>query len=678
MNSFLKSILFVTSLSLISACAKLEASEGKVSEELRLTLTIEEDYDTKTCRGSKDGNIYHTLWQSGDRISLNGVSSAALESEQAGQRKASFVFRGGLAAPFNILYPATDSPDMVNFPAEQNYHEDSFDPAAAPMWASSSVYADMSLRHLSSLVRLSLKDAEGAVLSGVTLCAMGGEQISGEFRLGTDAEGRFTGEIEPAGGSTNVTMTFGDGGLQLSSEPTFIYIAIPAGDYSNGFKATLWSTDGKAMMLSFFGGGKRTIAPAKVLEFPNVEFVPDGADVLHVRNAADFARLSSTEAKTVYIHNDIDMTGVSWKGCGSGFDGVIDGMGHVVKGITTKTFIQKAVSDCDLTIKNLTFTGCTNTILTFGGGKLTLENCRFIGNTAANVPVLSVPSSATSGGITIARCDFIGNATKSTSSNQAAVTIQGQIPVYLSSCRFIDNLGSNFGSAIHFAKAANSTLALNNCLFWGNRNSASSDPVPLNVSSENFIMINSTVIQSIAGYRHTIRCGASGGMDKAFMANNIVHNINASGDCFYTAATTYFLRSEGYNQYGKTCLELSSGVSLGETYSWTKTGGAPGTNDNAVGVPEDFTAPTEENGYLWSWEMPADKEQYLPTTAQIESLLTSDPVLGGSDGVGTAFVNWLKSVSVKDHNALETDCYGNLRNASGLWPGCYQKQEAGI
>jgi len=62
MNSFLKSILFVTSLSLISACAKLEVSEGKVSEELRLTLTIEEDYDTKTCLGSKDGNIYHTLW----------------------------------------------------------------------------------------------------------------------------------------------------------------------------------------------------------------------------------------------------------------------------------------------------------------------------------------------------------------------------------------------------------------------------------------------------------------------------------------------------------------------------------------------------------------------------------------------------------------------------------------
>lgn len=47
MNSFLKSILVVTSLSLISACAKLEVSEGKVTEELRLTLTIEVDYDTK-------------------------------------------------------------------------------------------------------------------------------------------------------------------------------------------------------------------------------------------------------------------------------------------------------------------------------------------------------------------------------------------------------------------------------------------------------------------------------------------------------------------------------------------------------------------------------------------------------------------------------------------------------
>ena len=674
MNSFIKSILVVTSLLLISACSKVEMSEGKVNEELRLTIAIKEDYDTKTCLGSKEGNLYRTLWQSGDRISLNGVSSAALESAQAGQRMASFVFRGGLAAPFNILYPATDSPDMVNFPAEQNYHEDSFDPAAAPMWASSSVYADMSLRHLSSLVRLSLKEATGGtVLGSISLCSMGGEPVCGEFRLKTDGEGLFTGELEAVETSADLKLNFGEGGLALSASPRYIYIAIPAGKYSDGFKATLRSTDGRSMMLSFFSGQSRVIAPAKVLEFPVVEFVPDGDEVLHVWEVADFLKLSSTGAKKVFIHNDIDMSGVSWKGCGTGFDGVIDGMGHCVKGIAAKSFIQKASSDCDLTIRNLTFTGSSNTIITFGGGKLNLENCRFIDNSAANVPVLSVPSSAVSGSIRVSRCDFISNATKSTTSSQAAVTIQGQIPVYFSSCRFIDNLGSNFGSAIHFSKAENSTLALNNCLFWGNRNSATSDPVPLNVSSENFIMINSTVIQSIAGYRHTIRCGASGGMDKAFMANNIVHNINSSGDCFYTAATTYFLRSEGYNQYGKTCQELSSGVSLGETYSWTKTGGTPGTNDNAVGVPEDFTAPTEENGYLWSWEMPADKEQYLPTTAQIESLLTSDPVLGGSDGVGTVFINWLKSVRVGEHNALETDVNGSLRDAKGIWPGCYQK-----
>ena len=108
------------------------------------------------------------------------------------------------------------------------------------------------------------------------------------------------------------------------------------------------------------------------------------------------------------------------------------------------------------------------------------------------------------------------------------------------------------------------------------------------------------------------------------------------------------------------------------------TGGSAGVNDNAVGVPDCCAAPERGNGYVWSWALPADKAQYLPTSAQIESLLTSDTVLGGEGGIGTAFLGWLRTIRVGGRNALETDCYGNVRDASGLWPGCYQKQEEGI
>ena len=174
------------------------------------------------------------------------------------------------------------------------------------------------------------------------------------------------------------------------------------------------------------------------------------------------------------------------------------------------------------------------------------------------------------------------------------------------------------------------------------------------------------------------RCGAGAGMNNAFMANNIVYNVNATGYSFYTAAATYFLRSVGYNQYGSACLATPANVSLGETYSWTMTGGSAGVNDNAVGVPDCCAAPERGNGYVWSWALPADKAQYLPTSAQIESLLTSDTVLGGEGGIGTAFLGWLRTIRVGGRNALETDCYGNVRDASGLWPGCYQKQEEGI
>ncbi len=136
MNSFLKSILCLASVCAVASCMKDVATAGADAGEMSFAVTIDDCGLTKTCIGGKDGNIYRTCWQEGDRISLNGVPSAALDAEQDGQRTASFVFRGGLYAPFNILYPATESADVVTFPAEQHHVSGSFDPAAAPMWAS--------------------------------------------------------------------------------------------------------------------------------------------------------------------------------------------------------------------------------------------------------------------------------------------------------------------------------------------------------------------------------------------------------------------------------------------------------------------------------------------------------------------------------------------------------------
>jgi len=678
MNSFLKSFLITAAIAVATSCTKEAATGGSGGEAtIRLSVAIADGDATKTYLGQKEGNIYHTFWHAGDRISLNGVPSVALGAEQEGLQKASFVFRGGLYSPFNIIYPATTQTDVVSFPAEQQYVEGSFDPSAAPMWASTSKYEDVTLKHLSSLLRLSLKDSgEETVLKSLSLTAVGGEAISGDFRLEKDAKGFFTGAMTPTEGSSDLKLSFGEEGLALKATPTLVYVAIPAGDYSNGFKLTLRDNNGKAMMLSFFGAQAKSIAPSKVLEFPEVQYTPDSDDTLHIWDASDFIKLSSTEATKVYIHNDIDLSGNTWGGCANGFNGTIDGMNHTISNISSKAFVQKAATNPDLILKNITFKGCKNTIITFGGGTLEIDHCRFIENIASGafVPVLNVPSSALSGSIKVSCCDFIGNSpTPTTSSSLGTLLFAGQIPIYITNCLFVDNYGNSYGSAIHSSKVANSLLAMNNCLFYGNANKGTADPSVISIGTAKFIMLNCTVIQSVPSYKYAVRCGASGGMDSSFLAGNIVTSVNAAGYSFYTAAATYFERSVGYNQYSAACMETSAKVSLKETYSWTKTGGQAGIKDNVVGVPDYYTVPKESNGYLWSWEMPKEKVSELPSLEEFEKLLLEDESLGGESGSGTAFINWLKTVKVGNHTALETDLYGNVRDVQRMWPGCYQK-----
>lgn len=227
---------------------------------------------TKTALGDKAGGKYPTLWKEGDCLSLNGYSSLPLSAEAAGEKSAEFVFREGLSSPFNLLYPVSGEKDLVIFPEVQHYVAGSFDPSAAPMWGTSESYTDVSLHHLSSLVRISISTDKARVLKDITLRSLGGEPISGTFRAGTDANGAFDGSLSAENGLASVRYSFGDDGLSLAAgQSTVAYISIPAGDYPSGFQAIVRSTAYEYRQLKFFSAG-RSIAAGKVLEFPDKSF----------------------------------------------------------------------------------------------------------------------------------------------------------------------------------------------------------------------------------------------------------------------------------------------------------------------------------------------------------------------------------------------------------------------
>lgn len=285
--------------------------------------------ETKTVLGEKTGTKYPTLWKEGDCLSLNGYSSLPLSAADAGRSSAPFTFRDGLASPFNLLYPAGSGADVVKFPYRQTYTDGSFDPSAAPMWGSSLEYKDVSLNHLSSLLRMGLTSSEELAVTEISITAPGGEGLSGTFTLGKNPDGTFDGSLSGKSTSSTVTMIFGQGGERLSATPLRAYIAIPAGAYSRGLRATVKTAQGKVMILSMFSEGC-TVAPSKVLEFPDIEFEAGSGEVLYISNATEFAALAANS--NAVLVSDIDMSGRKWTPLS--FSGTLDGRGHTVKGLS--------------------------------------------------------------------------------------------------------------------------------------------------------------------------------------------------------------------------------------------------------------------------------------------------------------------------------------------------------
>ena len=257
-----------------AACAKeLPGEPGSVPEAEGAVLTVSLPFTgTKTALGEKADNLYPVLWKEGDCLSLNGASSLPLTAEEAGFSSAGFVFRDGLSSPYNLLYPVSGESDLVVFPETQVYVPGGFDPAAVPMWGSSTTYSSVTLQHMFSLVRISVKTASPRVLRSITLTALGGEPISGSFRAGKDANGAFNGSLTVEDGTPELVYSFGDEGLSLGAGETAVaYISIPLGSYAQGFKAVVSTAGQEYRQLRFFSAG-RTVVPGKVLEFPEKDF----------------------------------------------------------------------------------------------------------------------------------------------------------------------------------------------------------------------------------------------------------------------------------------------------------------------------------------------------------------------------------------------------------------------
>ena len=251
-KNILKSGLLLAIIGGFSAACNVEPVPQPETDatvtSLELCATLQ-NAQTKTSLGSEPD--FNVLWNAGDKISVNGVLSNAVAEEDHNKTEVRFRVEGNLAAPYKVLYPGTNSTNVITLPATQNYVADNFDNTAYAAYGTvEQVDGEYkaTLDNFCGLVRFALNGT--ATLSKIEINALGGEKLHGAFTLSDSFNGEFTGGTAGA-----LTYSFGEG-LKLSATDTYVYIALPAQTYTAGVEAKVYQADGAFMRLKFWGEGE--------------------------------------------------------------------------------------------------------------------------------------------------------------------------------------------------------------------------------------------------------------------------------------------------------------------------------------------------------------------------------------------------------------------------------------
>lgn len=535
-----------------------ESAEGTGGEAMtRLNVSLPASVPTRTALGEKQDGKYPTVWKEGDCLQLNGYSSLPLPAEDAGGSSAPFVFRDGLASPFNLLYPASGEKDLVVFPSTQHYVKGGFDPQAAAMWGSSDSYSGITLHHFSSLVRISITSQTARVLKSITLTALGDEPLSGSFRAGTDADGFLDGSLTAENATPSTVLSFGEEGIALGAgETTVAYIAVPLGNYSKGFRAVVKSAAYEYRQLRFFSEG-RSLQGGKVLEFPDKTFDELAAiweyyvSADGTGNGLDEATPMSVAAMTALLNDsgsdrldgatfhftegthtitepivlpgkEIYSNNVSYTITGDK-KATLDGGG------TSQIFLMNADAS-HVTVKDLSLTNGSSTasggLVCVSDKGAAFRNCSFTGTTTTGKGGAVRIENASKGSANFQDCVFSGN--KASDGGVIIITNAGTEGTF-TRCSFKGNSATGGGGV---AFAGNGTLNFTGCVFGGSEgdgNSAASSGGVILANNSNSAEVN------VTGGEASYNTAANGG----FIYSNKTNTFRLDGvSVHHNTATT--------------------------------------------------------------------------------------------------------------------------------------------
>lgn len=377
----------------------------------KVILGVSLDEQARTSLGDFVGDKYQVLWSAGDKIAVNGIASEAVAEQYVGKSSAVFTI-ADVTAPYNVIYPANalNAEGQLELATSQAYTAGSFAEGVDVMTGYTATADMVNLQHMLSFIKLTIAQGSEATaaFNSITLTSLSGRAISGKFSV--DYQGA---EISPVAGAGKdfVTVT----NVPITDGKAVVYIAVPSGEYVNGFEVKVVGSDLTAMSRTAYAANGINLGDGYLVTMPELTFAGKATEDIIITTAEQLQTLRKTTLAKDNTFNgkiklgcDIDMTGVVTDGdqaylyAGATFDG----QGYSIKNWTASAgliyenygTVKNIVLDksCQFTVDlsstavlacgyiamaNLgTVSGCTNNAdITFEDTTLKVQKNRFIG-----------------------------------------------------------------------------------------------------------------------------------------------------------------------------------------------------------------------------------------------------------------------------------------------------------
>ena len=229
------------------------------TEELRssvttnsITLSLEQ---TRTQLGEKADGIYPLYWSEGDQISVDGVVSESAIIDPNNPAYATFLINGAVSDTSHIAYPAAAEGKVV-FAENQTYTANStFGQGVTTMYG-----VGNELHHLTGVLKIGIVGS--ATLLKATVATADHTPIAGLFDIDFQ-----TGKVTPtAESSAEIIYSFGEGIKLDATTPTYIHIAVPAGEYPS-LNLRIYDNEGGIMSKSISAPSSKPLTAGVVREF---------------------------------------------------------------------------------------------------------------------------------------------------------------------------------------------------------------------------------------------------------------------------------------------------------------------------------------------------------------------------------------------------------------------------